>query len=198
MSVKLAVIEYVIAASGIATAIEALLPGGVRARQLPSGTLLTGMMLALADGRLAHLTRVLEALTGLHESDQTRLSVIAQWKSGPHQLTYRQIEHAHRLITRALAKTEPAGGPSAGLQKLCGQLLEASIPATALCRVRDGEANPEYCCRVARDWRAGVARAVNTNQVVRRHARDFHNGPLQVGYVPPFGCRCSGSRGLGS
>src|SRR2546430_4029141 len=38
--------------------IEGLLPAAARARQLTPRTLLTGMMLALADGRPAHLTRV--------------------------------------------------------------------------------------------------------------------------------------------
>jgi hypothetical protein len=129
VSVPLAVIEQIVSSSGVATAIEQMLPAGVRERQLKASTLLTGMMLPLADGRPAHLTRVLEALTGLPEDDQKRLGVIAQWKTGPHELTYRQVEHTHRLITKALAKAEPDGAPSAGLQKLCDQLLEASIPA---------------------------------------------------------------------
>jgi len=129
MTIPLAVIEYIIAASGIAAAIEALLPSGVRARQLTAGTLLTGMMLALADGRPAHLTRVHAALLALPEADQKRLGVTAGWKTGPHQLTYRQIEHTHRLITRALAKQQPDGAPSTDLQRACDLLIEASIPA---------------------------------------------------------------------
>jgi hypothetical protein len=128
VSVPLTVIEQIVSSSGVATAIEQMLPAGVRERQLTASTLLTGMMLALADGRPAHLTRVLEALLALPEDDQKRLGVIAQWKDGPHPLTYRQVEHTHRLITKALAKTGPDGAPSAGLQKLCDQLLEASIP----------------------------------------------------------------------
>ncbi|HEX9358828.1 MAG TPA: hypothetical protein VF933_34080, partial [Streptosporangiaceae bacterium] len=58
MSVPLAVIEDIVDASGIAEAIEDLLPRGVRNRQLTARTLLTGMMLTVADGRPAHLTRV--------------------------------------------------------------------------------------------------------------------------------------------
>ena len=50
------------AASGVAEAIEAAAAGRRPQRQLKAGTLLAGMMLALADGRPAHLTRVLEAL----------------------------------------------------------------------------------------------------------------------------------------
>jgi len=128
VSVPLAVIEQIVSGSGVAEAIELMLPAGVRERQLKAGTLLTGMMLALADGRPAHLTRVLEALTGLPEDDQKRLGVIAQWKKGPHQLTYRQAEHTHRLIRKALAKENPDGAPAPGLQRLCDQLTEASIP----------------------------------------------------------------------
>ena len=129
MKVTLAVIEAVIAGSGAGDAIEALLPEAARSRQLRAGTLLTGMMLALADGRPAHLTRVLEALTGLPEDDQKRLGVIEDWKNGPHQLTYRQVEHTNRVINKVLDKQQPDGAPSAGLQQLCGQLTEASIPA---------------------------------------------------------------------
>jgi hypothetical protein len=129
VSVTLAVIEQIVASSGVAEAIELMLPAGVRERRLKAGTLLTGMMLALADGRPAHLTRILEALTGLPEDDQKRLGVIAQWKTGPHELTYRQVEHTSRLISKALAKAEPDGAPPADLQRLCDQLLEASMAA---------------------------------------------------------------------
>jgi hypothetical protein len=128
VSVPLAVIEQIVSGSGVAEPIEAMLPAGVRKRQLKAGTLLTGMMLALADGRPAHLTRVHEALTALPEDDQQRLGVIAQWKSGPHQLTYRQVEHTFRAVSRALSKTEPDGAPTAVLQQVCSTVLEASIP----------------------------------------------------------------------
>lgn len=129
MSIQLAVIERIVADSGIAGAIEVLLPPAVRSRQLKAGTLLAGIMLALADGRPAHLTRAHQALTGLPEDDQKRLGVIEAWKDGPHQLTYRQAGHTARLIRNALAKEQPDGTPSQRLQRLCGRLLEASIPA---------------------------------------------------------------------
>jgi hypothetical protein len=128
VSVPLAVIEDIVDASGVAGAIEALLPDGARDRQLRARTLLTGMHLALADGRPAHLTRVHAALTSLPEADQKRLGVIAGWKDGPHQLTYRQVEHTARLITHALARQQPDGAPSPDLQRACDALLEASIP----------------------------------------------------------------------
>jgi hypothetical protein len=129
VSVTLAGIEAIAAASGIGEAIEQMLPDGVRGRQLTAGALLTGMMLNLADERPAHLTRVLQALTGLPEDDQWRLGVIADWKDGPHQLTYRQVEHTAGLIRKALDKEQPDGAASEDLQQACDQLLEASIPA---------------------------------------------------------------------
>jgi hypothetical protein len=88
-----------------------------------------GMHLALDDGRPAHLTRVHAALTSLPEADQARLGVTADWKTGRHQLTYRQTEHTFRRVATALGKDEPDGAPAEILQAACDRLLEASIPA---------------------------------------------------------------------
>jgi hypothetical protein len=126
--IPLAVLEAVIDASGAAPRIEAMLPTGVRRRQLSARTLLAGMCLALADGRPAHLTRVHRALAGLPAGDQRRLGVLADWKHGPHPLTYRQAEYTFGLVAGALAKDEPDGLPSATLAGICDSLLEASIP----------------------------------------------------------------------
>ena len=115
--IPLAVLEAVIDASGIAPRIEALLPAGVRPRQLAVRTLLLGMMLTLADGRPAHLTRVHQALVGMPEGEQRRLGVLADWKGGPHRLTYRQAEYTFGLVTRALGKHQPDGLPSPALQR---------------------------------------------------------------------------------
>jgi hypothetical protein len=120
--------EGVLDASGIAPRIEAVLPSGARTRQLSARTLLLGMMLALADGRPAHLTRVHQALTSLPGDEQRRLGVLADWKDGPHLLTYRQAEYTFALVTAALAKDEPDGLPSRELQDACDSLLEASVP----------------------------------------------------------------------
>jgi hypothetical protein len=125
----LAALEGVIDASGVAPRIEMLLPAGVRPRQLRVRTLLAGMCLTQADGRPAHLTRVHQVLTGLPAGDQRRLGVIAEWKNGPHLLTYRQTERTFGLVTRALGKDEPDGLPSPALQAVCDGLLEASIPS---------------------------------------------------------------------
>jgi hypothetical protein len=126
--IPLAVFEAVIDVSGVAPRIEAMLPIGVRARQLRVRTLLAGMCLAQADHRPAHLTRVHQALTSLPGDDQRRLGVIADWKDGPHLLTYRQAERTFGLVADALAKDEPDGLPSQALQEACDDLLESGIP----------------------------------------------------------------------
>jgi len=131
MNIPLAVIEDIIDSSGAAARIEARLPAGARRRQLTTRTLLAGMMLTLADNRPAHLTRVHAALTSLPPQAQTRLGVLADWENGPHQLTYRQVEHTFRLVATALGKHQPDGTPAPGLQTACDQLLQASIPAHA-------------------------------------------------------------------
>jgi hypothetical protein len=126
--IPLAALEETIDASGAGPRIGALLPGGVRPRQLTVRTLLAGMCLALADHRPAHLTRVHQALTSLPEDEQRRLGVIADWNHGPHRLTCRQTGYAFGLVVAALAEDEPGGLPSAALQAACDDLLEASIP----------------------------------------------------------------------
>ncbi len=126
--ITLEALEGVIDASGVAPRIEAMLPIGVRARQLKVRTLLAGMCLAQADHRPAHLSRVHQALVSLPEPDQWRLGVIADWKNGPHLLTYRQTERTFGLVTAALGKDQPDGLPSQPLQAVCDDLLEASAP----------------------------------------------------------------------
>jgi hypothetical protein len=126
--IPLAVFEEIIDASGVAPRIEALLPIGVRHRQLRVRTLLAGMMLTLAGCRPAHLTRVRDTLTALPADDQVRLGVTEEWAGGPHQLTYRQTEYTFALVAGALGDDHPGGLPSARLQRICDALLEASIP----------------------------------------------------------------------
>jgi hypothetical protein len=126
--IPLAAWEEIIDASGTAPRAGAMLPVGVRARQLSVRTLLAGMCLTQADGRPAHLTRVHRALTALPEDEQQRLGVTADWKNGPHLLTYRQTEYTFGLAADALGKDEPDGLPSPELQAVCDQLLEASVP----------------------------------------------------------------------
>ncbi len=126
--IALAAFEAVIDASGAAPQIEAMLPTGVRTRQLKVRTLLAGMCLTQADGRPAHLTRVHQALTGLPADDQRRLGVIADGNGSPHLLTYRQTEYTFGLAAGALAKDHPDGLPSAALQRICDDLIEASVP----------------------------------------------------------------------
>jgi hypothetical protein len=120
-------LQAVIDASGVPARVEAMLPIGVRPRQLSVRTLLLGMLLALSDGRPAHLRRVHEALRSLPGQQQRQLGVLAQWKSGPHLLTYRQVERTFMLIVRALCKAEPDGEPSRALCEAMDALLEASF-----------------------------------------------------------------------
>jgi hypothetical protein len=124
----LAAFEEIIDASGVAPRIEAMLPTGVRHRQLRVRTLLAAMMLTQADYRPAHLTRVRDALIALPGPEQARLGVIEDWKDGPHLLTYRQTERTFGLVAGALGDHHPGGLPSARLQRICDDLLEASIP----------------------------------------------------------------------
>ncbi len=128
MSIPLATLEEITGNSGIAPRVEAMLPTGVRHRQLRVRTLLAGMLLSQADHRPAHLTRVRDALIALPAADQARLSVTEDWKAGPHQLTCRQTERTFGLVTGALAKDHPDGTPSQILAAICDDLLEASIP----------------------------------------------------------------------
>ncbi len=94
-------------------------------------TLLVGMLVALAEGRPAQLTRVHAALSALPEADRARLGVVSEWRTGPHRLTYRQVEHTARLLARSLAKACPDGEPSVGLAGFSAALLEASVPGWA-------------------------------------------------------------------
>jgi len=124
----LAAFEEIIDASGVAPQVEAMLPAGVRHRQLRVRTLLAGMLLSQADHRPAHLTRVRDALIALPGPEQIRLGVTEDWTGGPHQLTYRQTERTFGLVAAALGDDHPGGLPAARLQRICDALLEASIP----------------------------------------------------------------------
>jgi len=122
-------LETVIDAADLAARLEAMLPVGVRPRQLAVRTLLLGMLLVAADQRPAHLTRVHRALIALPEPDRRRLGVIADWTTGPHLLTYRQVERTFSLVAAALSRDEPDGTPSEPLSQALDALLEASVTA---------------------------------------------------------------------
>jgi hypothetical protein len=125
--VTLARLLAVIDASGVPERLEALLPVGVRSRQLSVRTLLAGILLTLADGRPAHLSRVHGALVGLEEENRRRLGVVCQSKHGPHTLTYRQVEYTFSLLEAVLSKDVPDGAPKELLQEILDALLEASV-----------------------------------------------------------------------
>ena len=120
-------LEEILDASGVSERIEMLLPIGVRPRQLTVRTLLIGMLATLSDGRPAHLSRVHRALFCLGEADKRRLGVIAQWKTGPHELTYRQLERTFGLVVKALSAQHPDGKPCQTLSEIVDCLLEASV-----------------------------------------------------------------------
>lgn len=117
----------VIDASGVPGRLEALLPVGVRPRQLSVRTLLAGMLLTLADGRPAHLSRVHGALVGLDDENRRHLGVVCESKHGPHTLTYRQVEYTFSLLRDVLSKDVPDGAPKETLQEVLDALLEASV-----------------------------------------------------------------------
>ena len=122
-------LEDIIEASGIAPRIEALLPAGVRHRQLKASTLILGMMLTQADRRPAHLTGVHAALTALPAADQAP----ARRDRGLDSTARTSSPTARPSAPSAsspghCAKTTPDGTPSATLAAALDDLLEASIP----------------------------------------------------------------------
>ncbi len=123
-------LEAVLDDPGVAeqiTAVEQSLPVGVRPRQLRIRTLLLGILLALADGRPAHLTRVHRALLALEEADRWRLGILLRLRGRPHLLSYRQIERTFSLLRQALEGPLPGGTPSASLGAVLDALTEASV-----------------------------------------------------------------------
>lgn len=120
-------LQAIIDASGVAQRIEALLPVGVRPRQLTVRTLLIGILITLADHRPAHLARIHKALIGLSEADRRRLGVIARIKDAEHKLTYRQLEYTFARVVEALSKQHPDGQPSKTLSEIMDGLLEGSV-----------------------------------------------------------------------
>jgi hypothetical protein len=127
VTARLERVQEIIDAAAITKRIELLLPAGVRPRQLTVRTLMIGMILTMLDGRDALLSNVHKTLLALPTAAQLRLGVIAAWRTGPHTLTYRQLEYTHRLIIGTLATDTPDGTPSELLSEVLDQLLEASV-----------------------------------------------------------------------
>ena len=114
----LARLEQIVNAAGVCEQIEARLPIGVRPRQLSVRTLLIGMLLVAVEGRPAHLRRVHRALAALPEDDQRRLGVLAHWNTGPHQLSYRQLEYTFTLLVASARQRRARRHPlSAALRR---------------------------------------------------------------------------------
>jgi len=121
-------LEALLEASGAAEMIESAMPSGGRPRQLPVRSLLLGFMLAASDDRPGHLTRAHAALSSLPAADRARLGVTAIWRTGPHPLTYRQVEHTNRTLRKMFAAECRDGRPGPLLSAVADALLEASIP----------------------------------------------------------------------
>jgi hypothetical protein len=185
-AIGLPLLEDITDASGVAPLIETLLPAGVRHRQLHARTLLIGMQLALSGRRPAHLTEVHAALTSLPAADQQRLGVTADWHGRPHQLTYRQVEHTHRLITRALTRTQPDGTPSPALQHVCDALTEASIPGAlknASTSMAADRADVEAWARSVPHQAAGTGTDPEAGWGHRNVGRTIEEGQMFFGYL---------------
>lgn len=127
----LAAAEALVDRSALCAELESALGVGVRPRQLSVRTLLVGIIVALGDDRPAHLTRVHRCLLGLAGADQERLGVRVAWRSGPHELTYRQVEYTFGRLVGALSKQCPDGEPSELLCRVVDALVEASVPEWA-------------------------------------------------------------------
>jgi hypothetical protein len=121
-------LETILDTAAVSELIEGRLPRGGRRRQLPVRTLLLGLLLCQQDGRPAHLTRVHAALVALGDADRVRLAVERDWRSGPHLLTYRQVERTFSLVVTVLAKSDPDGTPAPLLSDVLDALVEASVP----------------------------------------------------------------------
>ena len=134
--VPLARLEEIIDGSGVAPAIEALLPAGVRHRQLRARTMLLGMQLALDDRRPACLTEIHAALTSLPDADQARLGVTEDWHGRPHQLTYRQTERTFGLVVKALSTVTGFAVDASLLEKVASEPGVTFWPGMSLADTR--------------------------------------------------------------
>ena len=126
--IPLAALEEIIDASGVAPRIEAMLPIGVRPRQLSVRTLLAGMCLALAD----RAARPPDPRAPRPDQPARKRPAAARRDRGMETRPAPADLPADRADLRpgrgALARDEPDGLPSADLAGICDDLLEASVP----------------------------------------------------------------------
>ncbi len=121
-------LEGILDASGLAEMVEPAMPSGGRPRQLPVRTLVLGFLLATADDRPAHLTRVHAALVSLPDAEKARLKIAVSRRGRPHELTYRQVEHTGRSLRAVFDAERLDGKPGQLLTQVTEALVEASIP----------------------------------------------------------------------
>ena len=88
------------------------------------------MLVALAEGRPAQLTRAHAALLGCPRRTGPPGGG-GGLEDRPHRLSYRQVEHTARPWPARSAKACPDGQPSAALAGFSAALLEASVPERA-------------------------------------------------------------------
>src|ERR1700722_15543696 len=114
---RLAACEEIIDASGIGPRIEALLPAGVRPRQLRVRTLLAGMCLTQADGRPAPLPRVHPALTSPPAHERRRARGL-EARPAPAYLPAGRVplQPGHRRSRQARTRRAALAGAASGLR----------------------------------------------------------------------------------
>ncbi|MDQ2763101.1 MAG: hypothetical protein M3Y22_06310 [Pseudomonadota bacterium] len=138
-------------ASGVPEMLDGYLPAGGRPRQLSSHAVLLGVMVALDQGRPAHLEAAHRALSGLPFDEQLASGVAVTGNGECDFATYRQLEDTFSVVCRPI---DPSPVPSfrgvpeeertahlararagidvssrqAALFKVADALLEASVP----------------------------------------------------------------------
>lgn len=91
--------------SGVAELLDGWMPKGGRHGQLGAKSVLVGMLMALVQGRPAHLSAGHEALFALDVADQVRLGALGTADGALHPATYRQFSHTHQVMVAGIDPT---------------------------------------------------------------------------------------------
>ncbi|MDA8311900.1 MAG: hypothetical protein M0Z46_15070 [Actinomycetota bacterium] len=100
-----AALEAVLDRSGVAELLDGWMPKGGRHGQLGAKSVLMGMLMALVQGRPAHLSAGHEALFALDVADQVRLGALGTADGALHPATYRQFSHTHQVMVAGIDPT---------------------------------------------------------------------------------------------
>jgi hypothetical protein len=160
----LAAFEEDIDASGVALRIEAMLPVGVRARQLKVRTLLAGMCLAQADHRPAHLTRVHRQTA---ESARYKLGrITSDDPDGYHRVQCPAAMGKIRCPLRPSSMTLDRGRPEIlqppGHPQACCAQQTITVPPDVLAKTAQKHDYPSAAWRRSYARRAGAERGFAT------------------------------------